>query len=124
MALDPNTAVSRPAFPGDLDESPLGEPVQLNKPADVDALRRAIDTFDETKARELARDFVRYGTWHCPTLIRVRTQEQCDHHTFSDDPDLGYVTPKVRKVWEKASRRFTKKFSEEQRAVFDDLYQL
>lgn len=53
-------------------------PVLRSSPLDVQMLRRAIDTFDQGRAEELAAQFVADGTWHCPTLIRERTSELCD----------------------------------------------
>ena len=41
-------------------------PVLRSSPLDVQMLRRAIDTFDQGRAEELAAQFVADGTWHCP----------------------------------------------------------
>jgi imidazolonepropionase-like amidohydrolase len=96
-------------------------PLQRSKPADVANLRRAVDTFDEDKARALARRFATDGTWQCPTLIRVKTQQMCDSADFRDDPDLRYMSERTRQTWEKAARAFAR-FSPADHVTFAALY--
>jgi imidazolonepropionase-like amidohydrolase len=96
-------------------------PVNRAKPADIDLLRRAVDTFDETRAAELAAVFVDAGTWHVPTLIRLRTQQLCDACEFEQDPYLKYMAPETVRTWHGAARKFSR-FSEGQRATFRDVY--
>ena len=93
-------------------------PSQPTRPADLVNMQRALDSFDEQKARELARLFVKSGTWHCPTLIRLKTTELCHHDEFRHDPDLRYIAPKVRETWNGAGDAFTAKFSAPQLATF------
>jgi hypothetical protein len=96
-------------------------PLQRAKPATVANLRRAVDTFDEDKARELGRRFAADGTWQCPTLIRVRTQQMCDSADFRDDPDLRYMSARTAASWEKAGRAFAR-FSAADHVTFAALY--
>ena len=98
-------------------------PINRSKPASIDILQRAIDTFDEQKAADLAAHFVTDGTWQSPTLIRVRTQEMCDAPEFSDDPDLAYMDPATVKTWQGAARSFGK-FSPAAKATFCAAYDL
>ena len=98
-------------------------PINRSKPASIDILQRAIDTFDEQKAADLAAHFVTDGTWQSPTLIRVRTQELCDAPEYSGDPDLVYMDPATVKVWQKAARTFGK-FSSSAKGTFRSAYDL
>jgi amidohydrolase family protein len=96
-------------------------PVNRSKPGDIDLLRRAVDTFDEQKAAELAGVFVDAGTWHVPTLIRLRTQQLCDACEFAHDPHLHYMAPATVKSWRAAAEKFGR-FTAAQRATFRDAY--
>jgi imidazolonepropionase-like amidohydrolase len=93
-------------------------PAQVTKPAELETMHQALETFDEQKARELARLFVANDTWNCPTLIRVKGQELCDDPALAADDDLRYVSPEVRKAWNRAAEAFAGKFTTTQRAVF------
>ena len=84
-------------------------PSRLVSAAQAAAIRRAVDSFDEDRARDLARMYVAAGTWHCPTLIRLATQLRCDAPEHRDDPDLRYVHPRTRRTWRGAAARFTKR---------------
>jgi hypothetical protein len=99
-------------------------PAQLASSATLDATRDAIDSFDENKARELARRFAADDTWNCPTLIRIKAQQLCDDPQFAADPDLRYVTARERKTWASAADAFREKFDETQRTVFADQFAL
>ncbi|MET0135529.1 MAG: amidohydrolase family protein [Kibdelosporangium sp.] len=99
-------------------------PAQLTDPATLHAIQDAIGSFDEDKARELARQFAANDTWNCPTLIRIKAQQFCDDPAFAADPDLRYVTARERKAWSAAATAFRRKFDETQRAVFADQFAL
>jgi Amidohydrolase family len=96
-------------------------PLQRSRPADIANLRRAIGTFDEGKARRLARRFAADGTWQCPTLIRVRTQEMCDSADFRDDPDLRFMAARTAMAWERAAHTFSR-FSVSDHLTFAGVY--
>lgn len=83
-------------------------PLQRARPAEIANLRRAVTTFAGGRARELARQFAADGTWQCPTLIRLRTQQMCDSAEFRDDPDLRYVSARTTAAWERAARAFSR----------------
>jgi imidazolonepropionase-like amidohydrolase len=93
-------------------------PAQRTSPAELANLSHALDTFDEEKARELARHFAAHGTWNCPTLIRIKAQELCDARSFAEDTDLRYVTRKDRTSWHRAATAFAAKFDAAQREIF------
>lgn len=86
------------------------------------ATRHALDTFDEEKARELARRFVADGTWNCPTLIRIKTQQLCGDPAFPADPDLRYTAPGTLRTWRKTADRFAAAFTTEQHDTFAQLW--
>jgi hypothetical protein len=44
--------------------------------------KRVLDSFDPARANRLFATFVRYGTWHCPTLSYYQSV------VFADDPSL------------------------------------
>jgi imidazolonepropionase-like amidohydrolase len=86
-------------------------------------LRRAIDTFDESRAEALAAAFVADGTWHCPTLIRERTSELSDAAEFRDDPNLRFMDADTVAEWRASASRFAA-LSAETRATYRDAYDL
>jgi len=75
---------------------------------DVAVLRRAIDTFSEELAEQMADHFVADGTWHVPTLIRECSCKRCDATEFREDPNHRYVGEKTLKQWHESGRRFDK----------------
>jgi imidazolonepropionase-like amidohydrolase len=74
--------------------------------SDVTRLRRAINTFSEKSAREVAARFVADNSWQVPTLVRLRAMELADHPDYEMDPMLNYMTPKSIKAWRRINRRF------------------
>ncbi|MYW62609.1 amidohydrolase family protein [Streptomyces sp. SID8379] len=92
-------------------------PVALNKPEDIALVDQAVRTYAQERTRALADRFAQDGTWHVPTLIRQKTSKLCDVPGFAADPDLRFMAPATRKTWHGAARRFTKRFTPEQRAV-------
>ena len=98
-------------------------PVLRSSPLDVQMLRRAIDTFDQGRAEELAAQFVADGTWHCPTLIRERTSELCDAPEFRDDPNLQFMDEPTLADWRQAAARFAA-LPAETKVTYRDAYDL
>jgi len=89
----------------------------------VDVMRRAIDTFSEELARELARRFVADGTWQVPTLIRECTCKISDAPEFRDDPNHRFVDPSTLKQWHDSGHRFDS-LPTDTRDTFRDSYEL
>ncbi len=98
-------------------------PVLHNSPLAVQMLRRAIDTFDQGRAEELAAAFVADGTWHCPTLIRERTSELSDAPEFRDDPNLSLMDDKTVSEWREAAVKFDA-LPADTKATYRDAYDL
>jgi hypothetical protein len=98
-------------------------PVLRSSPLDVQMLRRAIDTFDQTRAEELAAQFVADGTWHCPTLIRERTSELCDAPEFRDDPNLALLDDQTVAEWRATAQKFDA-LPADTKATYRDAYDL
>lgn len=67
-------------------------PVLLAKPAAAELIADADRTFNDGKARELARVFATDQTWQCATLIRLRTQQFSDDPAYHHDPNNRLVS--------------------------------
>jgi imidazolonepropionase-like amidohydrolase len=81
-------------------------PAARSRPVDLGVLREAYQTFDEQLARDLAKRFQADGTWQCPTLVRVRTQQLADAPEYRDDPNLRYVDPGTIDRWTASVRKY------------------
>ena len=98
-------------------------PLTVTGKADVEILAHAIDTFDEGKCLALAERFVADGTWQCPTLIRLRTQELADDADLQSDPGLAYVAATTLRAWKTVTETFSK-LPAASRATFRKAYDL
>lgn len=78
-------------------------PLLMAKPADAELIADAGRSFNDDKARGLARVFAANGTWQCPTLIRSRTQQFCDDPACRDNPNNRFATESTLNRWRKAS---------------------
>ena len=86
----------------------LINPAAFAPPQYLEKLQQALDSFDVEKCRALCALFVEQGTWHVPTLVRLRTQELADLPEYANDPYLRFMPKaKVRK-WRAVTRKFTK----------------
>jgi imidazolonepropionase-like amidohydrolase len=81
-------------------------PVLLAKPAAAALIADADASFNDAKARELARVFAADHTWHCATLIRLRTQQFCDDPSYQSDPDNRFVSGRTLRGWQKAAKKY------------------
>jgi imidazolonepropionase-like amidohydrolase len=79
-----------------LSQGPLSKrlinPAAFGDAESVALLRRALDTFDEGKAGDLAKAFVANSTWQVPTLVRLRTQWLADAPEYRDDPATALMS--------------------------------
>jgi imidazolonepropionase-like amidohydrolase len=81
-------------------------PLVFANRSDVTRLRRAIETFSQDRAHEVAARFVADNSWQVPTLVRLRAMELADHPDYERDPMLNYMTPKSIKAWRRINQRF------------------
>jgi imidazolonepropionase-like amidohydrolase len=99
----------------------LINPAAFVPPEYVARLQRAIDTFSEEKCRTLAQHFADEGTWHVPTLVRLRTQELADLPEYAVHPYLQYMPEKKVKKWKAVTRKF-KKLPRDMRETYAGAY--
>lgn len=72
----------------------------------VPVLQRALDTFDEARARKLAATFVKNGTWQTPTLSRLRTEYRMDAPEYQDHPWLRMLSSQVQSDFQETRTAF------------------
>lgn len=77
----------------------LVNPCAYAREKDVDRLDRAIGTWSRSKAESVAERFVADGSWQCPTLVRLRTQELADAPEYERDEMLDYLPDASTKRW-------------------------
>jgi hypothetical protein len=88
----------------DMEEIVLN-PMLETTAATLTNLGLAVRSFDEHKARELARRFVADGTWHCVTLLRDKTMQRADADEFATNPDLHHRRDASRLGWRRRHLR-------------------
>jgi hypothetical protein len=99
----------------------LINPAAFEKPEAAARLQKAFDTYSEAKCLTLAARFVHNGTWHVPTLVRLRTQYLVDFPEFQTDPSLRSMSPEAVKEWRDVTERF-EKLPASMRATFREAY--
>jgi imidazolonepropionase-like amidohydrolase len=82
-------------------------PLLLAKPVDAKLIADAGRSFNDDKAREMARVFAADQTWQCPTLIRCRTQQFCEDPAYRDNPDNRFASKRTLKNWQKATEKYS-----------------
>jgi hypothetical protein len=100
----------------------LVNPLVVLPPADAALARRVLETYSEDKCRELARTYARNGTWHVPTLIRLKTMQFGADPAFAADGNLRYTPPTMRKLWQDVADQYAKTVSPENKATFERFY--
>jgi imidazolonepropionase-like amidohydrolase len=96
-------------------------PVLLAKPADARLIADAGESFNDGKARELARLFAADQTWQCPTLIRLRTQQFGDDPSYRNDPHNRFASKRTLKGWHAAAEKYASR-PETMRSAYRNLY--
>ena len=99
----------------------LLNPALSDSPESIPVLQRALETFDEGAARELAATFARNGTWQTPTLSRLRTEYRMDAAEYRDHAWLEMVSPQVRSNFQ-ATRTAFLDLPEARRAAYHRYY--
>lgn len=84
----------------------LVNPAAFAARVDVERLGRAIDTFQDDKGHRVAEQFAADGSWHCPTLVRLRTQEYAATAEYEQDEMLTFLPEKSIKRWRQVTDKF------------------
>lgn len=84
----------------------IANPIQGTTPAQFAVQKRVMETYDEGKCRDLAAGFAAAGTWHAPTLLRLRTMAIPTDPAYRDDPNLRFVPPATRQMWTELADQF------------------
>jgi imidazolonepropionase-like amidohydrolase len=92
-------------------------PATATRPSDARNLALADASFDEQRALDLAALFAERGTWHCPTLIRLHTQQFPDNPAHADDPRLRFIDPAEVARWRKSAAKFARLPEETRQAL-------
>ncbi len=96
-------------------------PAAYAKPADVERMQRAFDSYSGEKCQTLAAAYVADGSWQCPTLVRLRHQELADAPDYETSADLQYMPEGKLKLWRKVTTKF-KALPEAMRRTYRDAY--
>ena len=110
-----------------LNKAATSDPVLMRQMGDPTSLARTkhiIDTYSEDKCRKVAQVFAAHRTWQVPTLIRERTSEFGDDPIYRNDPNLRYVGPSTRQLWESVAQQFSAKMGPAERDTLKQFYAL
>jgi hypothetical protein len=99
-------------------------PIAFADPFEFTLMGRVLNTYDESKCRQLAAAFVANQTWQVPTLIRIRTMEIGDDPSYVADPNLQYVPPATRTMWKSLSAAFPTRVPADARATLKAFFVL
>ncbi len=99
----------------------LVNPAAFSNAADVDRLRRAVGSYSEGRAQDMAGRFAEDGSWQCPTLVRIRTQSFADSPEYERDEMLDYLPPRSVKQWREVTDLW-KARPDEVRQTYRDTY--
>lgn len=102
-------------------EKMLVNPSAFAKAEDVARLDRALATYSEDKASELAAQFASDSSWHCPTLVRIRTQEYADAPEYEKDEFLNFLPDARVRQWRQVTEKW-KALPREMRDTFRRAY--
>lgn len=121
LAFVPRPAPAGPLPPSIIARS-VANPTMSTGLEEIARYQRVIDTYSEAKCRDLAALFATLGTWHVPTLIRIRTMSVGEDPQYRNDPNLQYVPQQTRQMWEDVSQQFAAKFPASAHATLKATY--
>ncbi|GGR23044.1 amidohydrolase family protein [Deinococcus ruber] len=75
---------------------------------DAPFYQRVLDTFDDALCEQVLGQFAARDVWQVPTLIRIRTQDYGDAAEYRNDPNLKYLDPETRALWQHVGDDFAK----------------
>ena len=101
----------------------IASPLMATPPSEFERYRRVIDTFDAIKCEALAAHFVTCGTWHVPTLTRIRTMSLVDDAPYRSDPKLRFVPVVMRQMWEELAQEFPQRIAPAARETLAMLFE-
>lgn len=102
------------SFPGanwlvsKLVEGMVTNPATRTSVDEARAYRLADGSYDPARAAALAALFVEHDTWHCPTLIRIHTQQFGDSPEHTEDPRRRYLAPDELRTWDRSAEKFAR----------------
>lgn len=100
----------------------LANPALARASQGLGHVRRVLDTFDPARCRAVAQLIARRQFWQVPTLIRLRTAEFGDDAAYRNDPNLRFVSPATRQLWEELAVAFPQRVAAEDRATLARLF--
>jgi hypothetical protein len=102
----------------------VANPLLNTAPDEFARYERVIATFSPERCRALAAQFVACGTWHVPTLTRLRTMALVDDAAYAGDPNLQYVPLPLRQAWADVAASFAQRHAPAARATLGKLLAL
>jgi hypothetical protein len=84
----------------------LVNPVAFAPPSYAVKMQKAFDTYNAEKCKALAALFVEKGTWHVPTLVRLRSMEWSGSPEYETHPELKFMPRKEIKRWRLVTKKF------------------
>ena len=99
-------------------------PLLFTGPLTAPYVQRIFDTYRDSKCQALAQAFVKNGNWQVPTLIRLRTMAFSDDQLYRADPNLIYLDPTSRALWEQLGQQFQTNIPAPVSATFKQFYGL
>ena len=96
----------------------------LTRGPEAPLYQRVIDTYNATKCQAVAETLARNGTWQALTMIRLRAMLNSDDPHFRNDPNLKYVDPTLRTLWEQLAQQYTANVPASAAATFRQYYEL
>lgn len=68
--------------------------------------QKILDTYDDGACKSLVGKYAAKGTWHVPTLIRLRTQSYGNDPAYVQNPQLKYADKTTRTVYAQTGPTF------------------
>jgi imidazolonepropionase-like amidohydrolase len=90
---------------------------------DTPFYQRVLETYDPARCEALAMTFARAGTWHVPSLIRLKAMNLSGDAAVRNDPELRYVDKATRAEWIALGQRFADTMPPVSTATFRAFYQ-
>ncbi len=84
----------------------LLNPRALDGAAYAPTFQKILDTYDEGACKSLVSEYAAKGTWHVPTLIRLRTQSYGNDPAYVQNPQLKYVDQSTRAIYAQTGPTF------------------